>query len=225
MANDRHYSVVRLRAPSCRIDHDENCWGIRAGEGGEGHCNGNIRLAEHLLKAVERKAGELRLDEVYARILCVGETVAQACFPVACVFVLEVRTRGAALAAVWVVHTKSDRDNGSPRAWNLMPLLIPRMLMSINQRHIQIFCSRSLVNVCRDYDVSEQHPTVQCMSSIILCEQMSYTDSLALFFLLLNIDCLGFQWVMREKPENFSRFRKYTLFGARHIPIRCRPEA
>jgi hypothetical protein len=42
--------------------------------------------------------------------------------------------------------------------------------------------------VCRDFAVAEQHPTVQCMSSITLCDQMSYTDALALFFLMLNID-------------------------------------
>jgi hypothetical protein len=64
MANDRHYSVVGLRAPGGRVHDDEDCWGIRAGEGWEGHCNGNIRLAEHLLKTVEREAGVLRLDEV-----------------------------------------------------------------------------------------------------------------------------------------------------------------
>ncbi len=51
-----------------------------------------------------------------------------------------------------------------------------------------MFCSRSLVNVCRDYALAEQNATVLCMSSIINSEQMSYTDALALFFLLLNID-------------------------------------
>jgi hypothetical protein len=60
--------------------------------------------------------------------------------------------------------------------------------MSVNYKHVPSFSAKSLVSICKEYAIPEDHTTIQCIKSLILSEHMSHTDSLALFFLLLNIN-------------------------------------
>jgi hypothetical protein len=69
-----------------------------------------------------------------------------------------------------------------------LPMLIPRILMSVNYKHIPSFSARSLDNICKQYSIAKDHGTILCIKSLINSEYLSHIDSLALFFLLLNID-------------------------------------
>ena len=69
-----------------------------------------------------------------------------------------------------------------------LPMLIPRILMTVNYKHIPAFTSRSLDSICKQYAIPENHATILCIKSLINNKNMSHIDSLALFFLLLNID-------------------------------------
>jgi hypothetical protein len=64
--------------------------------------------------------------------------------------------------------------------------LIPRLLLPVNHAHLRTYCKDSLARVCSEYSISQDMPVVcQLRASI---PDMSFTNSLALFFLLLNID-------------------------------------
>ena len=60
--------------------------------------------------------------------------------------------------------------------------------MSVNYKHIPSFSARSLDNTCKQYAIAEDHATILCIKSLINSEHVSHIDSLAIFFLLLNID-------------------------------------
>jgi len=68
------------------------------------------------------------------------------------------------------------------------PMLVTRILMPVNYKYIPAICERSIKNVCDIYGIQVDHATIQSMKSMVQREQMSSTDFLALFFVLLNID-------------------------------------
>jgi len=68
------------------------------------------------------------------------------------------------------------------------PMLITRILMSVNYKYIPTICERSIKNVCEVYGIQADHATIQSMQYMLQSKQMSSTDFLALFFVLLNID-------------------------------------
>jgi len=91
-----------------------------------------------------------------------------------------------------------------------LPMLIPRILMTVNYKHIPAFTSRSLDSICKEYAIPENHATILCIKSLINNKNMSHIDSLALFFLLLNIDTqlkesmmLSDTEMQRRKLSNF----------------------
>jgi hypothetical protein len=80
-------------------------------------------------------------------------------------------------------------------------MLIPRILMSVNYKHVPLFSTKSLVNICKEYAIPENNTTIQCIKSLINSEHISHTDSLALFFLLFNIDTKLKESVMLSETE------------------------
>lgn len=82
-----------------------------------------------------------------------------------------------------------------------LPMLIPRILMSVNETHISTFCTQSLTRLCTEYALPEENATIECINSLINGEQMSRTDALALFFLLLNIDTQLKECMMVSEAE------------------------
>lgn len=96
-----------------------------------------------------------------------------------------------------------------------LPLLIPRIFMSINHKHLQQFCSESLGSICKQYAIPEHNSTVQCLRGLIQDE----IELLALFFLLFDIDTELKHTMMesdtepqRRKIGNFSmNLRKHII--------------
>jgi hypothetical protein len=82
-----------------------------------------------------------------------------------------------------------------------LPMLIPRILMSVNYKHVPSFSAKSLASICKEYAIPEDHTTIQCIRSLIHSEHMPHTDSLALFFLLLNINTTLKESVMQSETE------------------------
>ena len=71
---------------------------------------------------------------------------------------------------------------------NYYPMLVTRILMSVNYKYIPMICEKSIKNVCEIYGIQADNATIQCIKMMLSSEQMSSTDLLALFFVLLNID-------------------------------------
>jgi hypothetical protein len=69
-----------------------------------------------------------------------------------------------------------------------MPHLIPRILMPVNHVHVKNYCLLSLARICQEYNVPPEHSTVSNIREGIQADGFSYIKSLALFFLLLNVD-------------------------------------
>ena len=82
-----------------------------------------------------------------------------------------------------------------------LPMLIPRILMSVNYKHIPFFSTKSLMSICKEYAIPENHTTIQCIKTLVNSEHISHTDSLALFFLLLNIDTKLKESLMQSETE------------------------
>ncbi len=77
---------------------------------------------------------------------------------------------------------------GRPSA-ALVPLqsqLISRLLMQVNQQHLRTYCKDSIKRICNEYTVRADVPVVCQVQECT--HELSHTHSLALFFLLLNID-------------------------------------
>ncbi len=68
-----------------------------------------------------------------------------------------------------------------------LPHLIPRLLMHANKEYMQKFCAHSLESICMQYGVPSEHATVRATMDCI-AQEMSFTDTLSIFFVLLNID-------------------------------------
>lgn len=102
---------------------------------------------------------------------------------------------------------KQNRDH--------LPLLIPRIFMSINHKHLEQFCAQSLSSICKQYAIPEYNSTVQCLRYLI----QDKIELLALFFLLLDIDTELKNSMMesdteqqRRKIGNFSmNLRKHII--------------
>jgi hypothetical protein len=82
-----------------------------------------------------------------------------------------------------------------------LPMLIPRIIMSVNYKHIPSFSARSLDSICKQYSIAKDHATILCIQSLINSECLSHIDSLALFFLLLNIDTTLKESMMLSETE------------------------
>ena len=66
------------------------------------------------------------------------------------------------------------------------PQLIERLMLPVNVEPLREHCEQSLSRVCAEYNVATSLAVIcELRQSIV---QMSFTNCLALFFLLLNID-------------------------------------
>ncbi len=100
-----------------------------------------------------------------------------------------------------------------------IPMLIPRILHSVNEKHTFSFCAMSIVNICHEYKISEHDTTITYIRELINTSTMPFTDSLALFFLLLNIDTKLKQNMIESESEMeasklcnfFMNLRKYII--------------
>jgi hypothetical protein len=77
--------------------------------------------------------------------------------------------------------------------------LIPRLLLPVNHEHLRSYCQDSLARICREYSMSQDMPVVCQLRDCI--PDMSFTSSLALFFLLLNIDTGLKQGLIQSKAR------------------------
>lgn len=68
------------------------------------------------------------------------------------------------------------------------PQLIPRILLPVNHTHVKQYCLQSLARVCQEYNVPTEHSTVCNIREGVEADSFSYIKSMALFFLLLNVD-------------------------------------
>ena len=81
-----------------------------------------------------------------------------------------------------------------------LPHLIPRLLMPINKEYLLRLCAQSLQSVCTEYGVPAEHPTVLAITECI-ARDMSFTDALSVFFVLLNIDTTVKERMMLSETE------------------------
>ena len=64
--------------------------------------------------------------------------------------------------------------------------LVSRLLLPVNDPYLRKYCMDSIARICSEYQVS---PDVAVMCQVRECvQQLSFTNAVALFFLLLNID-------------------------------------
>jgi len=99
-----------------------------------------------------------------------------------------------------------------------IPMLIPRILMSVNNKHTFPFCASSIQNICREYTIPEYDTTITYIRELINTKDMSYTDSLALFFLLLNIDTqLKQSMIVSESEAQRSKLCNFFMNLRKHI--------
>jgi hypothetical protein len=76
--------------------------------------------------------------------------------------------------------------------------LISRLLLPVNEQQLRRYCTESLTRICHEYEVSQDMAVVcQLRESV---SDMSLTSTLALFFLLLNIDSGLKRAVMDSEP-------------------------
>ncbi len=81
-----------------------------------------------------------------------------------------------------------------------LPHLIPRLLMHANKEYMQKFCAQSLESICMQYGVPSKHATVRATMDCI-AQEMSFTDTLSVFFVLLNIDTTMKERMMLSETE------------------------
>ena len=60
--------------------------------------------------------------------------------------------------------------------------------MPVNHAHVKNYCLQSLARICQEYNVPPEHSTVRNIREGVQTDGFSYIKSLALFFLLLNVD-------------------------------------
>ena len=80
-------------------------------------------------------------------------------------------------------------------------MLISRILMSVNAKHTLAFCASSIKSICREYAISEHDSTIQYIVDLINTNTLSHTDSLAVFFLLLNVDTVLKEHMLLSESE------------------------
>jgi len=82
-----------------------------------------------------------------------------------------------------------------------LPMLIPRILMSVNHKHIPSFTFKSVSSICKEYGISDNHKTIVQIKSLTEDRNMPVSNFLGLFFLLLNIDTELKDRMMKSETE------------------------
>ena len=91
-----------------------------------------------------------------------------------------------------LAHNEGEREH--------LPHLIPRLFMPVNQKYLQDFCEQSMQNICVLYGIAPENSTVRAVIQC-LSEQVSFTDILCIFFVLLNIDMTTKERMMTSETE------------------------
>jgi len=86
------------------------------------------------------------------------------------------------------IHSLTKENTKENTKERQIPMLISKILMTVNAKHILPFCASSIHSICREYAISENDSTIQYIVDLINTNTLSHTDSLAVFFLLLNVD-------------------------------------
>ena len=81
-----------------------------------------------------------------------------------------------------------------------LPHMIPRLLMPCNKKYLQDFCEQSMQNICVQYGIPPENSTVRAVMQC-LSEDVSFTDSLCIFFVLLNIDMTTKERMMTSETD------------------------
>lgn len=111
-------------------------------------------------------------------------------------------------------HAHTGHEQGA--AHETLPNLIPRLLMPVNHEHLKKICSTSICSVCAEYQLSAQQQTVQTLQRSV--GKQCFTNSLALFFLLLNVDMrLKTAILDGETPAQQAKIANFLMNLRKHL--------
>ena len=114
--------------------------------------------------------------------------------------------------------TKQSKSVKEDMSATHIPMLIPRILMSVNDKHTFSFCQMSIENISQEFKIPKSNIAIAHMQQLISSQTMSFTDSLALFFLLLNIDTqLKNSMIRSESEAGKSKLCNFFMNLRRHI--------
>jgi hypothetical protein len=88
--------------------------------------------------------------------------------------------------------------------------LIPRVMLSQNEKIVRKFCADSLQRICDEYEIDVNIPTFRKLRDFAADSQQSHNSILALFFLCMDID-IRFKQMMTS-AESESMKHKLTGF-------------
>ena len=95
------------------------------------------------------------------------------------------------------------------------PQLIPWLLLPVNHEHLHRYCTDSLARICVEYGVSPELPVVCHVRECV--PRLSFTNALALFFVLLNIDTGLKQALFEIEPAQQSKCANFFMNLRRHV--------
>jgi|LauGreDrversion4_2_1035121.scaffolds.fasta_scaffold00055_13 hypothetical protein len=115
-------------------------------------------------------------------------------------------------------HAQSAAAKTAQRAQKTVacqPQLIPRLLLPVNHEHLRRYCTDSLARICQDYGVS---PELSVVCHVRECTPLlSFTNALALFFVLLNIDTGLKQALLQIDPAQERKCVNFFMNLRRHV--------
>ncbi len=112
-------------------------------------------------------------------------------------------------------HAPSAPGARAHKAVTCQPQLISRLLLPVNHEHLQRYCTDSLARIGHEYDVSPDLPVVCHLRECV--PLLSFTNTLALFFLLLNIDTGLKQALFDIEPAQQSKCANFFMNLRRHV--------
>jgi len=71
-----------------------------------------------------------------------------------------------------------------------IPMLISRILMSVNAKHTLAFCASSIKSICRQYAISEHESTIEYIVDFMNTNTLLHTDSLKSMFSFKTVSTL-----------------------------------
>ena len=112
-------------------------------------------------------------------------------------------------------HAPSALGARAHKAVACQPQLIPQLLLPVNHEHLQRYCTDSLARVCHEYDVSPALPVVCHLRECV--PRLSFTNALAFFFVLLNIDTGLKEALLSIEPAQQSKYVNFFMNLRRHV--------
>ena len=112
-------------------------------------------------------------------------------------------------------HAPSALGARAHKAVACQPQLIPRLLLPVNHEHLRRYCMDSLARICVEYGVSPELPVVCHVRECV--PRLSFTNALALFFVLLNIDTGLKQALFEIEPAQQSKCANFFMNLRGHV--------